>query len=175
VGLYALDGLRPTVGGRVFLADNASVIGDVTLGDEASVWFGAVLRGDQQTIRIGARTNVQDNVVIHIASGTGPTIVGDEVTIGHSAVVHACTIGSTCLIGMGSIVLDGAVVGERSFVAAGTLVTPNTIIPARSFVLGRPGRVTRQTTDDEVASMRASAAHYVSYARQFMTGCQRVG
>src|SRR5580698_1258338 len=126
MGLYALGDIVPTLGRDVFLADNAIVIGDVHLGDEASVWFGAVLRGDYFPIRVGARTNIQDNAVLHITAGQAATTIGDDVTIGHAAIVHGCTIGNRCLVGMGSTVLDGAVVGDDSFVAAGSLVTPGT-------------------------------------------------
>jgi carbonic anhydrase/acetyltransferase-like protein (isoleucine patch superfamily) len=175
VAIYALRGVRPRLGPDVLVCESASVIGDVHLGDAASVWFGAVLRGDYAPIRIGARTNVQDNAVVHIVSEGGPTTIGDDVTIGHAAVVHACTVGHRCLIGMGAIVLDSAVVGDDSFVAAGTLVTPRTVIPPRSFVLGRPGKVVRPTTDAEIAGMAKSAVDYVRFAADFRAGCTRIG
>jgi carbonic anhydrase/acetyltransferase-like protein (isoleucine patch superfamily) len=173
--IYELRGVRPRLGRAVFVADGARVIGDVHLGDEASVWFGAVLRGDYMPIRIGARTNIQDNAVVHITSELAATTVGDDVTIGHGAIVHGCTIGSGCLVGMGSIVLDGAVVGEGSFVAAGSLVTPGTIIPPRSFVVGRPARAIRDVADRDLATIREAAARYVQYAREFEAACRRVG
>jgi len=174
VALYELSGVRPTLGRDVFVAEGARVIGDVFLGDEASVWFGAVLRGDYMPIRIGARTNIQDNAVVHITSRTAKTTVGDDVTVGHSAIIHGCTIGNGCLIGMGTIVLDDAVVGDESFVAAGSLVTPGTVIPPRSFVMGRPAKVVRATADLDLASMRSAAARYVEYAREFREKCIRV-
>jgi carbonic anhydrase/acetyltransferase-like protein (isoleucine patch superfamily) len=172
--LYELSGVRPTLGRDVFVADNATVIGDVHLGDESNVWFGAVLRGDYFPIRIGARTNVQDNCVVHITATMAATTVGDDVTIGHAAIIHGCTIGHRCLIGMGSIVLDGAVVGDDSFVAAGSLITPGTLIPPRSFVLGRPAKVKRAVTDEDTTWIREAAVLYAGYARDFMTRCRRV-
>jgi carbonic anhydrase/acetyltransferase-like protein (isoleucine patch superfamily) len=172
--LYELNGVRPVLGREVFMADNASAIADVHLGDAASLWFGTVVRGDYSPIRIGARTNVQDNAVVHIASANGPTTIGDDVTIGHSAVIHACTIGHRCLIGMGAIVLDGAVIGDDSFVAAGALVTPRTIIPSGSFVLGSPAKVVRPMREAERATIARSAADYVRFAAEFRTTCRRV-
>src|SRR6185437_2007258 len=124
MAIYELDGVQPALGRDVFVADSASVIGDVTLGDGAGVWFGAVLRGDYFPIRVGARSNLQDNVVVHITAGKAAATIGDDVTVGHSAVIHGCTIGSRILVGMGSVVLDGATLGDDSFIAAGSLVTP---------------------------------------------------
>lgn len=172
--LYELSGVRPTLGRDVFVADNATVIGDVHLGDESSVWFGVVLRGDYFPIRVGARTNIQDNSVVHITSGTAKTTIGDDVTIGHAAIIHGCTIGDRCLIGMGSIVLDNAVVGEGSFVAAGSLVTPETVIPAGSFVLGRPAKVKRALGEEDLRMIAEAGRLYVGYARDFVKGCRRV-
>jgi carbonic anhydrase/acetyltransferase-like protein (isoleucine patch superfamily) len=172
--LYELKGTRPRLGPSVFVAPGAHVIGDVVLGEAASVWFGAVLRGDYMPIRVGARTNVQDNAVLHITSEEHGTTVGDDVTIGHSAIVHGCTIGHRCLVGMGSTVLDGAVVGDDSFIAAGSLVTPGTIIPPRSFVLGRPAKVARPVSDRDLQGMRIAAERYVAYAREFMDGCKPI-
>jgi carbonic anhydrase/acetyltransferase-like protein (isoleucine patch superfamily) len=174
VPLYKLHQTGPTLGRDVFVADGARVIGDVVLGDEASIWFGAVVRGDYMPIRIGARTNIQDNAVVHITSGIAGAILGDDVTVGHGAIIHGCTIGSACLIGMGSIVLDGAVIGEESFVAAGSLVTPGTIISRRSFVVGRPAKVVRAAGDRDLAFVREAAARYVEYARDFRERCVRL-
>jgi carbonic anhydrase/acetyltransferase-like protein (isoleucine patch superfamily) len=174
MAIYELAGVRPTLGQRVFVADGARVIGDVDLGDDASIWFGAVLRGDQFPIRIGARTNVQDNAVVHITAKQAATTVGDDVTVGHAAILHGCTIGRACLVGMGSVVLDGAVIGDESFIAAGSLVTPGTIVPPRSFVLGRPARVQRSVTESELAWIRDASAVYVGYAREFRDGLRRI-
>lgn len=175
MAIYQLGELTPAIGRDVFVADSASVIGDVTLGDEAGIWFGAVLRGDYFPIRVGARSNVQDNAVVHITAGTAAATIGDDVTVGHSAVVHGCTIGSRVLVGMGSVVLDGAVIGDDSFIAAGSLVTPGTIVPPRSFVLGRPAKVVRPVKDEDLAWIRDAAKLYVGYARDFRLTCRRVG
>ncbi len=173
--IYELNGVRPTLGRDVFVADGAAVIGDVHLGDGSSVWFGAVLRGDYYPIRVGARSNVQDNVVVHITAGHASTSIGDDVTVGHSAVIHGCTIGSRVLVGMGSIVLDGTVIGEDSFIAAGSLVTPRTVIPPRSFVLGRPAKAVRPVRPEDTAAIHDGASLYAGYARDFLAGCKRVG
>ena len=173
--VYELRGVRPALGRDVFIADNAVVVGDVHLGDEVSVWFGAVVRGDCFPIRIGSRTNLQDNVVVHVTNGKARTTIGDDVVVGHSAVVHGCTIGHRSLIGIGSIVLDGAVIGDDSLVAAGALVTPGTVIPPRSVVMGRPARVTRATSDDDLQRIREGAKNYLGYAHDFRTACTRIG
>jgi carbonic anhydrase/acetyltransferase-like protein (isoleucine patch superfamily) len=173
--IYELAGVRPALGRDVFVAPNASVIGDVTLGDESGIWFGTVLRGDYYPIRIGARTNVQDNSVLHITASQAATTVGDDVTIGHMAIVHGCTIGNRCLIGMGSIVLDGAVIGDDCFIAAGSLVPPGKVIPPRSFVMGRPAKITRQVNDEDLKWIAHAAQVYVGYARAFRSGCREVG
>jgi len=175
VPIYELNGVRPTLGRDVFVAETATVVGDVHLGDEASVWPSAVVRGDYYPIRIGARTNVQDCAVIHIFADKAATTIGDDVTIGHSAVIHGCTLASRVLVGIGAIVLDGAVIGEDSFIAAGALVTPRTIVPPRSFVLGRPAKVVRPVSEADLEAIRAGASLYVGYARDFRTACKRVG
>lgn len=175
MAIYELNGVRPTLGRSVFVADTAAVIGDVHLGDEASVWFGAVIRGDYYPIRIGARTNVQDNVVIHITAGSAATTIGDDVTVGHAAIIHGCTIGSRVLVGMGSVILDGAVIGDDSFIAAGSLVTPRTVVPPRSFVVGRPAKVARPVRPADLEAIHAGHTLYVGYARDFLTACRRVG
>jgi carbonic anhydrase/acetyltransferase-like protein (isoleucine patch superfamily) len=172
--VYEFKGMIPVLGRDVLVTDNASVIGDVELADEASVWFGAVLRGDYHSIRVGPRSNLQDNAVVHITSGTAKTTIGADVTVGHGAIIHGAFIGDACLVGMGSIVLDGAVVGEGSFVAAGSLITPGTAIPPRSFVMGRPAKVIRPVTDDVLLSIHQSAANYVTYAREFRATCKRI-
>jgi carbonic anhydrase/acetyltransferase-like protein (isoleucine patch superfamily) len=168
--VYGLDGVVPRFGAGVFVAPNASVIGDVVIGDESSLWFGTVVRGDVFPIRIGARTNVQDNTVIHVTGGKSPTTIGDDVTVGHLALVHGCTIGDRCLIGMGSILLDDAVVEEECLVAAGSLVPPRMRIPARSLVMGRPAKVVRTLDQADLEHMREAAALYVGYARKYVRG-----
>ena len=157
----------PVIAPTAFIVDSAQVIGDVVVGDESSIWFNAVVRGDVNYIRIGKRTNIQDGCVLHVSRNTYPLIVGDEVTVGHSVTLHACVVKSRCLIGMGSILLDGCEVGEDSIVGAGALVTSKTIIPPRSLVLGAPAKVKRELTDEEVARIRESADHYVGDIRDY--------
>jgi carbonic anhydrase/acetyltransferase-like protein (isoleucine patch superfamily) len=147
---------------------SAQVIGDVTLGPEASVWMNCVVRGDVHRIRVGARSNIQDGTIVHVMRGTHPTTIGDQVTIGHGCLIHGCTIEDRCLIGMGAIVLNGAVIGADSIVAAGALVTERTVIPPRSLVMGSPGKVKRALTDAEVASILDYAARYVGYRLDYM-------
>lgn len=164
--LLPFEGARPSLGARVYIAPGARVIGNVALGDDASVWYNAVLRGDLEHISVGARTNIQDGTVIHIESGKFPTIIGEGVTIGHKALVHACTIGDNCLIGMGSIILDGAVIPDNCLVAAGAVVTPGKTFEPRSLILGSPARTVRPLSDEEVAGFRKSADHYVALAQE---------
>lgn len=165
--VMAFAGKSPVLGRDVFLAPNATVIGDVELGAEASVWFGAVLRGDIGAIRIGARSNVQDLACVHLTEGLSQTVVGEDVTIGHGAILHGCSVGDRCLIGMGSIVLDGAVIGEGSLIAAGTLVPPRMVVPPGSLVRGNPGKVIRPVTAEEAQMGALGATHYVLGARRF--------
>lgn len=173
--IYELNGVRPMLGKDVFVAPSATVIGNVHLGDEASVWFGAVLRGDYFPIRIGARTNIQDNAVVHITADRAETKVGDDVTVGHLALVHGCTVGNRCLIGMGSILLDGAVIGDESLVAAGALVPPGKVFPPRSFIVGAPAKVVRAVTDEDFAWIKHASKVYVEYARTFRESFKQVG
>jgi carbonic anhydrase/acetyltransferase-like protein (isoleucine patch superfamily) len=167
MAIYEHMGVRPTLGKDVFVAPNATVIGDVHLGDESSVWFGAVIRGDVFPIRFGVRTNVQDGSVVHVTGGQAATTVGDDVTIGHMVLLHGCTIGDRCLIGMGSIVLDGAEIGDECLIAAGTLVAPRTKIPPRSMVMGRPGKAVRALGEKDLAMVREAGRLYVGYAATF--------
>jgi carbonic anhydrase/acetyltransferase-like protein (isoleucine patch superfamily) len=168
--LRAYGGVSPRIDPSVFLADGCVVVGDVELGPGCSVWFGAVVRGDVNTVRIGARTNIQDQAVIHVTQGTHPTVIGEDVTVGHQAVLHGCTVKDRCLIGIGAIVLDGAVVGEEAIVGAGALVPPGMVVPPRSLVMGTPARVKRSLGEDDVAGLRASAARYVGYAARYRAG-----
>jgi carbonic anhydrase/acetyltransferase-like protein (isoleucine patch superfamily) len=165
--IYPHKGVTPKLGKDVWIAPNATVIGDVVIGDESSVWFGAVIRGDVFPIRIGARTNIQDNAVVHVTNGKASTTIGEDVTVGHLALVHGCTIGSRCLVGMGSIVLDNAVVEDECFIAAGALVPPSMRIPSRSLVVGRPARVVRKLEEADLAEIRAAGEAYTQYARDF--------
>lgn len=153
--------------GEGFVASTASVMGRVVLGAEASVWYGAVLRGDDDSIALGARSNVQDNAVVHPLEHI-PTVIRDDVTIGHGAIVHCREIGPRCLIGMGAILLGEAVIGEESIVAAGALVKEKAVIPPRSLVVGMPGKVVRAVTDAEVDAIRKSALEYVEKAKRHL-------
>ncbi|TNF28559.1 MAG: gamma carbonic anhydrase family protein [Deltaproteobacteria bacterium] len=166
--ILSYQGVVPVIGPGVFVADSARVIGDVQLGAEASVWFGTVVRGDVHPIRIGARTNVQDLTMIHVTSKRWSTIVGDDVTIGHRAVLHGCTVHDRVLVGMGAIIMDGAVIGEDAMVGAGALVTPGTVIPPRTLALGSPARPVRDLRDDELAYLPISARHYVGLAATYL-------
>ena len=161
-------GRMPRVHPTAYIDDSAQVIGEVEIGEESSVWMSVVVRGDVNHIRIGRRTNVQDATVVHVMRDTHPTIVGDNVTIGHGAIVHGCTIDNLCLIGMGAILLNGAHVGSGSIVAAGTLVVEGAQIPPRSLVMGSPGKVKRPLTDEEVAGIQTYADRYVGYRLEYM-------
>ncbi len=154
---------KPTVGKSVYIAKGAVVLGDVTLGDGASVWYNAVLRGDINRIVVGAGSNIQDNSVLHLADDF-PCILGDYVTVGHSAIVHACTIGDECLIGMGAVILDGAEIGAQCLIGAKALVTQHTKIPPGSLVLGAPAKVVRSLTAEERAGLKHWADKYVANA-----------
>ena len=158
---------RPKLGKEVFIARGAVVLGDVTLGDNASVWFNAVLRGDINRIVLGHHTNVQDNAVFHLADDYA-CVVGNYVTVGHGAIVHACTIQDQVLVGMGSTILDGAVIGEESIVGARTLVTQGAQIPPGSLVVGAPGKVVRRLTDQERANLHQMAEKYVQVAGYYL-------
>lgn len=158
--LYTFLAKPPTVGKNVYIAQTAVVVGDVTLGDFSSIWYNAVLRGDINRIEIGHHSNIQDNVVVHLADAF-PCLIGSYVTVGHSAIVHACTVADEVLIGMGATVLDGAVIGAQSMVGANTLVPQGMQIPSRSLAVGSPARVLRPLTDAECSSLRALAEKYV--------------
>lgn len=166
--IRTFQGVKPTIPDSCFIEDTAVVIGDVVMGEECSVWFNAVIRGDVNLIRIGNRTNVQDLCMLHVTHDTHPLIIGNEVTIGHSVVLHGCTIKDRVLVGMGTIVMDGAVIGEDSVVGAGALVVEGTVVPPKSLILGSPGRVRRGVSDAELAWIKESAANYVKYSRQYM-------
>ena len=156
----------PSLGGRVFIAPGATVIGAVSLGDESSVWFGTVLRGDINRIVIGAQSNVQDLSVLHVSDDFA-AIVGERVTIGHRAIVHACTVGDEVLVGMGAIILDGSEIGPRCIIAAGALVTKGARIPEGSLVVGSPGRVVRTLSLEEQRSNASLALKYVEVSRRY--------
>ena len=165
--LRTFAGKTPEIGRGVYLAETCSVIGDVVIGEDSSIWYGTVVRGDVMPIRIGARTSIQDNAVIHVTDGFSGTIIGSDCTVGHSAIIHACTVEDFCLIGMGSIILDGARIGRGSLVGAGALVTPGTDIPPGSLVVGSPAKVKRPINEKEREQIAYGAQHYVDLARQY--------
>ena len=160
-------GIGPRIHETAYVSDECVIVGDVQIGEDASVWFGSVLRGDVNYIRIGARTNIQDQTIIHVSSKGLPTIVEEEVTVGHRVTLHACYVERGCLIGIGAILMDGVRVGANSIVGAGTLLTPGTQIPPRSLVTGSPGRVKRELTDEELASLEQSWRNYVELKDQY--------
>lgn len=160
---------EPKIHESAFITDDAIVIGDVEIGEESSVWFGSIVRGDVNYIRIGDRTNIQDACVIHVSSRDHPTILESEITVGHRVTLHGCYVESGCLIGIGSILLDGSRIGRNSLVAAGSLVTPGTIIPPESLVLGAPAKVKRSLTPDELAYLDRSWQNYVELSRRYVS------
>jgi carbonic anhydrase/acetyltransferase-like protein (isoleucine patch superfamily) len=160
-------GKRPAIDPSAFVADSATVIGDVTIGAESSIWFGTVVRGDVFHVRIGAQTSIQDNAVIHVTQDRYATVVGDRVTVGHGVVLHGCTVRDLVIVGMGAIVLDQAEVGERCIVGAGALVTPGTKIPPGHLVVGAPARVKRPLHEEELEWLASSAEHYVQLTRAY--------
>ena len=161
-------GTTPTVDATAFVDHSAQVIGDVHIGAESSVWMNVVVRGDVHRIRIGRRSNIQDLTMVHVMRDRHPTSIGDDVTVGHSACLHGCTIEDRVLIGMGATLLNGVHVGADSVVAAGSLLTEGTRIPPRSFVVGRPATVKRPLSDAEIAGIRGYAASYVAYRLDYM-------
>ncbi|MEE4253483.1 MAG: gamma carbonic anhydrase family protein [Desulfuromusa sp.] len=165
--LYNYQGVSPQLDGSVFCADSADIIGDVVIGAGSSVWFQVVVRGDVNSIRIGARTNIQDGSVIHVTQATHSTVVGDDVTIGHNVTLHGCKIGNRCLIGMGAVVLDGAEVDTDAMVAAGSLVTPGTHIPSGTLYAGAPAKYKRHLSEQEVEDLKQSALNYMQYAENY--------
>jgi len=174
MALYELDGIAPRVAESAWVADSAEVMGNVALGEDASIWFGAVLRGDNDPITIGTGTNVQDGSVLHADIGQ-PLTLGDRVTVGHKVMLHGCTIGDESLIGIGAVVLNGARIGRHCLVGAGALVTEGKEFPDGSMILGSPARVVRQLTPEQIEGLRRSAQGYVENARRFRAGLHRIG
>jgi carbonic anhydrase/acetyltransferase-like protein (isoleucine patch superfamily) len=164
---FPRQGLFRAVEGGAFVASNAIVTGDVTLGEDVGVWFGCVLRGDDAALTIGRRTNVQDLTMIHADTGV-PNVIGEECTIGHRVVLHGARVGDRCLIGMGAILLGGSVIGDESLIAAGAVVKEGFVVPPRSLVVGLPGKVIRTLTDADIAAIRASADGYVNKIRLYL-------
>ncbi len=166
-------GVHPQIPASAFVEESAQVIGDVRIGEESSIWFNSVVRGDVYYIRLGDRTNVQDNSVIHVRNGSHPTILEDEVTVGHSVTLHGCYVERGCLIGMGSILLDDVRVGAYSIVGAGALLSPGTEVPPRSLVMGVPAKVKRTLTDEEVAGLDVFWKNYVDLTRVYKEELKR--
>ncbi|MBX5484877.1 MAG: gamma carbonic anhydrase family protein [Myxococcaceae bacterium] len=160
-------GKSPVIPSSCFIEASAQIVGDVTIGEESSVWFNSVIRGDVNPIRIGARTNIQDLTMVHVLSQRFGTAIGDDVTVGHHVVLHGCTIGNRVLVGMGAVVMDGVQGGDDCIIGAGALLTPGTVIPPGSLVVGSPAKVKRPLTDDERAYLVQSARNYVGYAQQY--------
>ena len=161
-------GILPRVHPTVFIDDSAQVIGDVEIGEDSSVWMTVVIRGDVNFIRIGRRSNIQDGTIVHVMKDTHPTIIGDNVTVGHAVMLHGCTIEDQCLIGMSATILNGARIGTGSIVAAGSLVVENMQVPARSLVMGSPAKVKRTLSDADVAEIQMYADRYVQYRLDYM-------
>jgi carbonic anhydrase/acetyltransferase-like protein (isoleucine patch superfamily) len=173
MSIYALDDVVPFISESAWVADSAQVIGQVELAENASVWFGTVIRGDSDSIRIGRRSNVQDASVLHTDAGI-PLVVGDDVTIGHHVMLHGCTIGDGSLIGIGAVILNKAKIGKGCLVGAGSLVTEGKEFPDGSMIMGSPAKVTRQLTPDQMEGVRNIAQHYVENSRRFRIGLKKI-
>jgi carbonic anhydrase/acetyltransferase-like protein (isoleucine patch superfamily) len=173
MAVYALDEHTPDLHASVWVADTAAVVGNIIMAEGSSVWFGAVLRGDNEPIKIGARSNVQDNSVLHSDPGQ-PLLIGEDVIVGHQAMLHGCTIGDGCLIGIGATVLNGAQIGAGSIIGAHALVTENKVIPPNSLVVGAPGRVMKTLGEAEAKMLKLNADVYVANAQRFAKGLKRI-
>jgi len=173
MAIYELDGRAPQLGRGAWVADSAQVIGAVELGEHANVWFGAVLRGDNETLRIGRNSNVQDGSVLHSDAGC-PLTLGDDVTVGHQVMLHGCTVGDNSLIGIQSVILNNARIGRNCIVGAGSVVTEGKEFPDNSLIVGSPARVVRTLDEAAAAKLKASAEHYVANARRYAQGLRRI-
>jgi carbonic anhydrase/acetyltransferase-like protein (isoleucine patch superfamily) len=169
MAIYSLGNRQPVLGHEAWVAPNATVIGDVRLGDNASIWWNAVVRGDNDTITIGANSNIQDGSVLHVDAGM-PLTIGTNVTVGHLVMLHGCTIGEESLIGIKSVILNKAVIGRHCIIGANSLIPEGKVIPERSLVMGSPGKVVRQLSDEEVARLLLAAQGYVENARRYRAG-----
>ena len=173
MALYELDGAAPQLADTAWVADNAQVMGQVTLGENSSVWFGVVIRGDVEAIHVGAGSNIQDNSVLHADAGS-PLNIGANVTVGHQAMLHGCTIGDGSLIGIQAVVLNGAKIGRYCLVGAGALVTEGKKFPDGSMILGSPAKVVRQLTPEQIEGLRYSAQHYIDNANRYRKGLKKI-
>ncbi len=172
--LYQYKNISPLIGNKTWIAPSADIIGDATIGDDCSIWFGVVIRADVHYIKIGHRTSIQDLSMIHVThykktdkSDGHPTIIGNDVTVGHQVMLHGCTIEDACLIGMSATILDGAVISKESIVGAGSLVTKNKYFPPRSLIMGSPAKAVRQLTEEEVKELYASAKRYIAFKNNY--------
>ena len=173
MALYQLDDFQPAVAATAWVADSAQVIGNVTLGDHSSVWFGVVIRGDTSTISVGKGSNVQDNSVLHADHGM-PLVIGEGVTVGHQVMLHGCTVGNNCLIGIGAIVLNGAKIGNNCLVGAGALVTEGKEFPDGSMIIGSPAEAVRMLSPEQMQGLKMSAESYIANARRYKTGLKQL-
>lgn len=174
MAIYELDGIAPRMADSAWVADSAQVMGNVVLAEDSSVWFGAILRGDTETITVGRGSNVQDGSVMHADIGY-PLTVGDNVTVGHMVMLHGCTIGDESLIGIGATVLNGATIGKNCLVGAGSLVTEGKTFPDGSMIMGTPAKVVKMLTPEQIEGLRRSAQHYVENAQRYRTGLKKIG
>ena len=172
--VHKFKDIVPSLGEKTWIADSADVVGDVSIGEDCSIWFGCVVRGDVHYITIGDRTNIQDLSMVHVThhkkedrSDGNPTIIGNDVTVGHRVMLHGCTIEDACLIGMSATILDGAVIGKESIVGAGSLVTKNKAFPPRSLIMGSPAKLVKELNDEEVKELYASASRYVKFKEDY--------
>ena len=173
MAIYQLDDLIPTLPASTWVADNAQVIGDVTLGEDSSIWFGVVVRGDTESITIGSGSNIQDGSVLHADPGV-PLVIGDGVTVGHQVMLHGCTIGDNTLIGIQAVVLNGAKIGKNSLVGAGSLVTEGKEFPDGSMIFGSPAKAVRQLSEEQIEGLKKTARHYVDNAARYKAGLKKL-
>ncbi len=173
MAIYQLDDLSPTIHPSAWVAENAQVVGNVSLGEDCSVWFGVVMRGDTERLTIGRGTNIQDSSVLHADPGM-PLIIGENVSVGHQVMLHGCTVGDGSLIGIGAIVLNGARIGKNCLVGAGALVTEGKEFPDGSMILGSPAKAVRQLSPEQIAGLRQAAAHYMANARRYRSGLKKL-
>ena len=173
MAIYQLDDLQPAINDTAWVADSAAVMGNVTLSEDSSVWFGVVIRGDTETITVGKGTNIQDNSVLHADHGM-PLVIGDNVTVGHQVMLHGCTIGDGSLIGIQAVVLNGAKIGKNCLVGAGALVTEGKEFPDGCMILGSPAKAVRQLSEAQIEGLKMSAQHYIDNARRYKTGLKKL-
>ena len=173
MALYQLDDLAPALADTAWVADSAQVIGNVTLAEGSSVWFGVVIRGDTEAISIGRASNIQDNSVLHADHGM-PLVIGEHVTVGHQVMLHGCTVGDGSLIGIGAVVLNGAKIGKNCLVGAGALVTEGKEFPDGCMILGSPAKAVRQLSEGQIEALKLSAQHYMDNARRYKTGLNKI-